>query len=253
MTDPQDSGQIIELDATDFTGTGGSIFVSADQIQPVTIQPPPIIAVLGEGGVPLVAVHPDGHLEYGPGYEPDEAARRFWDGVEQYARNVQYGPQLNETINTHLKAGEEAEKRIQAVTEATVMWRDRPGGDIGLAIALAGILDLEQPEPPASAALVRVLRECDRIERAVRANPTNPDFDGAYLACLKHIREATGPVTDGADPRQSAYDAVFAYLRQQPRDSVPSTVVHRNAMIWNAVHAALDAAGVPAVRQPKAD
>lgn len=138
----------------------------------------------------------------------------------------------------------DAEKRLQAVTEAVVLWRDRPGGDVGLAIALAGILDIEQPEPPASAALVRVLSECDRIERAVRANPTSPDFDGAYLAAIKHIREAAGPVPPGTDPRQAAYDAVFAYIRQRPRDFLPATVVDRNAMIWHAVHAALDAAGV---------
>ncbi|MCI3279141.1 hypothetical protein [Streptomyces cylindrosporus] len=144
-----------------------------------------------------------------------------------------------------------AEKRLQAVTEAVVLWRDRPGGDVGLAIALAGILDIEQPEPPASAALVRILRECDRIEREVRANPTNADFDGAYLACLKHIREAAGPALDDADPRQAAYDAVFAYIRQQPRDFLPTTVVDRNAMIWHAVHAALDAAGVPNTQQQK--
>jgi hypothetical protein len=47
------------------------------------------------------------------------------------------------------------------------------------------------------------------------------------------------------DPRQPAYDAVFAYIRQQPRDFLPVTVVGRNAMIWRAVHAALDAMGVP--------
>ena len=47
------------------------------------------------------------------------------------------------------------------------------------------------------------------------------------------------------DPRQPAYDAVFAYIRQQPRDFLPTTVVGRNAMIWRAVHAALDAMGVP--------
>lgn len=146
-----------------------------------------------------------------------------------------------------------AEKRLQAVTEAVVLWRDRPGGDVGLAIALAGILDIEQPEPPASAALVRVLRECDRIEREVRANPTNADFDGAYLACLKHIREAAGPAPDDAGPRQAAYDAVFTYIRQQPRDFLPATVVDRNAMIWHAVHAALDAVGVPKLEQPKED
>ncbi|KPC91158.1 hypothetical protein ADL27_31855, partial [Streptomyces sp. NRRL F-6602] len=130
-----------------------------------------------------------------------------------------------------------AEQRLQAITEAVVLWRDRPNGDIGLAIALARILDTEQPEPPAATALVRVLRECDRIERTVRVNPTSPDFDGAYLACLRHIREAAGTVTDDDDPRQPAYDAVFAYIPTLPRDFLPATVVDRNAMIWHAVHA----------------
>lgn len=47
------------------------------------------------------------------------------------------------------------------------------------------------------------------------------------------------------DPRQPAYDAVFTFIRRQPRDFMPLTVVDRNAMIWHAVHAALDAMGVP--------
>ena len=85
-------------------------------------------------------------------------------------------------------------KRLEALTEAVILWRDRPGGDVGLAIALAGILDTEKPEPPAATALVRVLDECDRIERAVRGNPQSPDFDGAYLACLRHIRKAAGVI-----------------------------------------------------------
>ncbi|WP_399553874.1 hypothetical protein OG473_39430 (plasmid) [Streptomyces anulatus] len=52
-----------------------------------------------------------------------------------------------------------------------------------------------------------------------------------------------------ADPKQPAYDAVFAYIRSQP-DVLPATVVERNAMIWRAVHAALDAApAAPAVAE----
>jgi hypothetical protein len=39
-----------------------------------------------------------------------------------------------------------------------------------------------------AATITRVQVECDRIEAAVRANPTSPDFDGAYLAAIKHIR-----------------------------------------------------------------
>jgi hypothetical protein len=43
------------------------------------------------------------------------------------------------------------------------------------------------------------------------------------------------------DPRQLAYDAVYEYIRSQPRGFLPTTVVGRNAMIWRSVNAALDA------------
>lgn len=48
-----------------------------------------------------------------------------------------------------------------------------------------------------------------------------------------------------AADRQPAYDAVFAYIRQQPRDFLPTNVVDRNAMIWRAVNVALDAVVSP--------
>jgi hypothetical protein len=48
----------------------------------------------------------------------------------------------------------------------------------------------------------------------------------------------------GSGPREAAYEAVYAYLRSTNR--MPGDLAYRNAMIWRAVHAALDAAGVPA-------
>lgn len=33
-----------------------------------------------------------------------------------------------------------------------MVWQDRPGGDVGLAVALEEILDIEQPDPPAATA-----------------------------------------------------------------------------------------------------
>lgn len=48
-----------------------------------------------------------------------------------------------------------------------------------------------------------------------------------------------------ADPRQPAWDAVFAYIRTLPRDAPPASVVERNAVIWRAVNAALTAIGYP--------
>jgi histidine triad (HIT) family protein len=64
-------------------------------------------------------------------------------------------------------------------------------------------------------------------------------------ATVAELRKAAGPMEGETDPRQAAYDAVFAHLRKQPVDFMPTTVVDRNAMIWHAVHAALDAIGVP--------
>lgn len=51
----------------------------------------------------------------------------------------------------------------------------------------------DEDRQAAEATIRRAQAECDRIETAVRANPTAPDFDGAYLACLGHIRAALTP------------------------------------------------------------
>jgi hypothetical protein len=40
--------------------------------------------------------------------------------------------------------------------------------------------------------------------------------------------------------RQPAYDAVYAYIREL-RNTLPPDAAHRNATIWRAVNAALDA------------
>jgi hypothetical protein len=45
------------------------------------------------------------------------------------------------------------------------------------------------------------------------------------------------------DPRQPAYDAVYAYIRELG-DHLPVDPVRRNAVIWRAVHAALAATPV---------
>jgi len=45
------------------------------------------------------------------------------------------------------------------------------------------------------------------------------------------------------DPRQGAYDAVYKYIRRLGA-YLPPDPVHRNAVIWRAVHAALGATPV---------
>jgi hypothetical protein len=45
------------------------------------------------------------------------------------------------------------------------------------------------------------------------------------------------------DPRQPAYDAVYEYIRALG-PYLPRDAVHRNAIIWRAVHTALNATPV---------
>ncbi|MFI9598888.1 hypothetical protein ACIHCX_03235 [Streptomyces sp. NPDC052043] len=52
------------------------------------------------------------------------------------------------------------------------------------------------------------------------------------------------PTAPGLDPRMPAYDAVYAYVRRLG-DRMPADPVHRNAIIWRAVSAALDAMPPP--------
>ncbi|MFJ4926815.1 hypothetical protein [Streptomyces sp. NPDC088736] len=67
----------------------GALTVHAAELQSVTLAPPrDDIQILGDG-VPLVTIHPDGTLTYGPGYTPDEAARRFWDALRHLAPATQ--------------------------------------------------------------------------------------------------------------------------------------------------------------------
>lgn len=180
MTDRPDISRLLSLE--DLVARG--VFVTSTRDGSFQPPAPPTIRINGSNGQALVSIHPDGETEFGDGYEPSEAAHVFWEAVRHYSPTA---------------VERRAQERLDALTEAVVLWRDRPGGDVGLAISLASILDTTEPEPPAATALVRVLKECDRIERAVKGNPTDRDFDGAYLACLRHIRQAAGVLPANAD------------------------------------------------------
>lgn len=60
---------------------------------------------------PLVAVNlADGTVTFGPGYDPDEAARLFWEAIQrQYtAPEAVFGRPLHDRINAELAKGNEA-------------------------------------------------------------------------------------------------------------------------------------------------
>jgi hypothetical protein len=68
------------------SASGGVISSAATWIGSCVIEPPtpPVIQITGEAGV-IVAIHPDGTVELGPGVSADEAARGFWDAVLRMA------------------------------------------------------------------------------------------------------------------------------------------------------------------------
>ncbi|MGW9410253.1 hypothetical protein [Streptomyces diastaticus] len=72
----------------------------------------------------------------------------------------------------------------------------------------------------------------DAATTLLERQPTREDVTGAPSPC-----------------RQAAYEAVYNHIRRLG-PGLPSDTAQRNASIWRAVHAALDAAGVPALANP---
>ncbi|MFJ4988773.1 hypothetical protein ACIP9H_33855 [Streptomyces sp. NPDC088732] len=107
--------------------TGAHVIMGAlsdTAIQAVIVPPPPTISIRGTDGQPLISVHPDGRHEFGENYEPDDAAKGFWEAVERFAPSPmvwQFGAPLTATINAELARGEAADKLLhntQRVHEA---------------------------------------------------------------------------------------------------------------------------------------
>ncbi|MFF9118320.1 hypothetical protein ACF09Y_22420 [Streptomyces massasporeus] len=91
-----------------------SLFISSDKIQAVKLAPPPILEIRSNSGQPLVTIHPDGRLEHGDDYQPDEAAQAFWDAVQRLvppAMVREYGAPLTTRINAELAAGQRAQRQ----------------------------------------------------------------------------------------------------------------------------------------------
>ena len=68
-------------------------------------------------GRPLVTIDlNDGSMAFGPDYEPDEAARLFWQAVKDATPTPavrEFGPALHARINEHLASGQKAEEDLE--------------------------------------------------------------------------------------------------------------------------------------------
>lgn len=75
---------------------------------------PTMLSICANAYEPLVIVHMDGRLEYGPNYDPDKAAQVFWEAV------ARWGPVGEATVETAAKAirDEAAEAEVARLREA---------------------------------------------------------------------------------------------------------------------------------------
>ncbi|MGW2550098.1 hypothetical protein [Streptomyces sp. NPDC001635] len=92
-------------------GTDRVSFISAQRMTASTIRIP------DTDNQPMVTIHPDGQLEFGENYDPDEAARAFWGAVKRFAPSPevgQFGAPLAARINSELACGEEAESLLRS-------------------------------------------------------------------------------------------------------------------------------------------
>jgi hypothetical protein len=128
--------------------------------------------------------HADDWPAIAPGIEALAAERDV--AVEGERRAMQQRKEMAEERYAWQERGDRAEKRAvlaeRALTRAMADWRREA-----------------RRADTAEAAITRVRDECDRIEQAVRDNPTSPDMQGGYLACLRHVRAALDG-TGNAEP-----------------------------------------------------
>jgi hypothetical protein len=51
----------------------------------ISAAPPPTISINDSNGRALVKIQPDGTIEYGDDYNPDDAAQAFWDAIRRWS------------------------------------------------------------------------------------------------------------------------------------------------------------------------
>jgi hypothetical protein len=120
---------------------GDSLFITSTDIQAVQTAPPPVISAQGDHGL-LWAIHPDGRVELGDGYTPDEAATSFWETVQRLAGDSmtrEFGAPLKARINAELAAGQNAQKQVERLDQMASAWLERLPNTIRTATAVEAI------------------------------------------------------------------------------------------------------------------
>lgn len=143
MSDPDDFPEVRKASryAVDDTVMAGSI-VAAD-IGPGTLNIAP-----SSNRAPMVTIDlATGRIEFGPDYDPDEAARQFWAAItrQHTAPERHFGPALAARIDQHLADGREAERRVRRLDEMAEAWNSQPPATIPTATVADAVHAVTRP------------------------------------------------------------------------------------------------------------
>lgn len=123
-----------------------------------------------------------------------------------------------------------------------------PGGPDACRLDAARKAQQSQPRTGIACAALHTDRQgntipCPGYPNADAVEPEPDDYDEDTRPEAPSRKEANPALPVQPDPRQPAYDAVYEYIRNLGA-YLPPDPVHRNAIIWRAVSAALDATPV---------
>ncbi|MFD9004437.1 hypothetical protein ACFV0T_26350 [Streptomyces sp. NPDC059582] len=106
--------------------------ISPQDLQDVCITaatvPSSVFAIPNARQKPLVTIRPDGRLEFGEHYQPDEAAQAFWEAVQRFAptqMEQQFGKPLAARVDAELAAGRRAQKQVERLDQMATAWKER--------------------------------------------------------------------------------------------------------------------------------
>ncbi|NUS76752.1 MAG: hypothetical protein HOV70_11205 [Streptomyces sp.] len=89
-------------------------------------------------------------------------------------------------------------------------------------------------------ALLRAVEKLTTQVRRIADSLADGTARDSFALAPPVVTDDDGAQTAGVDTERPAFEAVRAYIRSGA-EYLPSTTVERNAMIWRAVHAALNA------------
>lgn len=203
-------------------------------------------------GARLAELCPDGQRAVteaantaGPGLVEPECAHGSWEVTSEHRTPAGW---------VKARRCADCSEQLEPVTEAEPHWPDASGA----AVQFPGPIHTE-PAPSGLARLAALMRSREQWRDgrlvALADDPTVViqavgGGQGVFPQAFTITPADPPPLGTLSPRRQAAYDAVYELIGRLGSE-LPPGPVHRNAMIWRAVNAALDAAGIQVTDNPE--